>query len=117
MSLQKGCTEGNSMLTVQARLRNVPHRVLDSPDDAVHKEFELRGRDRKKCFNQCNFVSAIRYRQDHVNHTGEAVEVNRAQELEEPYSVFGILREVLINHVQSRLKDSFKNWQNLRGKK
>ena len=41
MSLQKGCTEGNSMLTVQARLRNVPHRVLDSPDDTIHKELEL----------------------------------------------------------------------------
>ena len=29
------------MITVQACLRDIPHRVLDSPDDAVDEELEL----------------------------------------------------------------------------
>lgn len=40
--------------------------------------------------------------------TREAVEVNRTQELEKSDAMLRVLREVLVDHAERRLEDSFK---------
>ena len=75
--------------TVQASLCNVTHRVLDSPDDTVHKELELLWRDRKE--------------------SREAVQVDGTQKFEEADTVFRELGEVLVDHVKSWLEHSIQN--------
>jgi hypothetical protein len=46
--------------------------------------------------------------------TGEAVKVDCAQHLEEAYTMLGILREVLVDHVEGGLKHSVQYRRNLR---
>lgn len=47
--------------------------------------------------------------------TREAVKIDRSQQFEEPNTMFREFREVLIDHIQCRLEDSFEDWQHLWG--
>lgn len=46
-------------------------------------------------------------------HTWEAVKIDRPEEVEELYAVFWEFREVLVDHVQSALKDTLHDKRNL----
>lgn len=87
--------------------------MLDCPDDTVHERLELR---RLETQESCTFTSDASLKNVACEHTGEAIQIYCAQELEEPATVFWIIREVLADHVQGRLKDGVKNRLNLRSK-
>ena len=71
--------------------------MLDRPHNTVHEELELRWRQREK--------------------SGEAVQVDSPQELEEANAVLRELREVLVDHVERRLEYSIQDRRDLRRKK
>ena len=81
-------------LTVKTGLGDVTHRVLDSPDNAIHEQLELLLRDSEE--------------------GGEAVQVDSTEKLEEADTVFGELSEVLVDHVECRLEDSIQDRRYLR---
>lgn len=53
---------------------------------------------------------------DQAQLTWEAIQVDRSQQLEEPNTMLGEFREVLVDHIQGRLENGFEDWQNLWGK-
>lgn len=75
------------MLTIETRLRNITHSMLDSPYDTVHEQLELLWRYSQQC--------------------REAIQVDCAEQFEEPDTVLGELGKVLVDHVERRLKDRF----------
>ena len=81
-------------LTVQSCLCNIAHGMLDSPDDAVDEELELR--------------------RWNAQQSREAVEVDCPKKLEEAHTVLRILSEVLVNHAQRWLEDSVEDGGDLR---
>ena len=79
--------------TIQADLGDVSHCMLDGPDNGIHEQLELRWRQLKQC--------------------GKARRIDGTHHLEETDSMFGIFREVLIDHVQSGLEDGVEDGTNL----
>lgn len=99
--------------TVQSSLRNISHRVLDGPDDAVHEKLELRRKDGQE---RCDNSSGTRSIYEHARLTREAVQIDCSQQLEEADAVLWELGKVLVDHVQSRLEHGVENGGDLRGK-
>ena len=81
-------------LTVKTGLGDVTHRVLDSPDNAIHEQLELLLRDSEE--------------------GGEAVQVDGTEELEEADTVLGELGEVLVDHVERRFEHGVEDGGHLR---
>lgn len=69
---------------LEAGVGDVPHRVLERPDDAIQHQLELCGGD--------------------VEKGGKAVVVNRLEQQEEVCPVLGVLFEVLVDHLQGALE-------------
>ena len=78
---------------VETCISDIPHGVLDCPDDAIHRELELGGRQLEQC--------------------GEAVQIDRSQEFEESNAMLGELGEVLVDHVERRLEDSIEDCRHI----
>lgn len=80
-------------LTVETDFCDITHGVLDSPDDGVHEQLELRRRQ--------------------LEQRREARGIDSAHHLEETDSVFGVFRKILVDHVQCRLEYCVQDGANL----
>lgn len=80
--------------TVQTDFCDISHGVLDSPNDRVHEQLELRWWQ--------------------LEQRRKARRIDGTHHLEEANSVLGILCEILVDHVQSRLEYCVEDGADLR---
>ena len=66
--------------TIQTSLRNITHSMLDSPNDTVHEQLELVGREGEKSYEKNGefYVSIPTSKEQ----TGEAVQIGDPQQFE-----------------------------------
>ena len=65
-------------LTVQSGFRDVPHGMLDGPDDTIHEQLELGWRNGEKSYNTV-YVNKKISQKYKVVHTRETVQVDCPQ--------------------------------------
>lgn len=87
--------------------------MLDSPDDAVHEQLELRGWDGQERYRWKQKSAPSDYH-NIVRHTWEAIQVDSPKQFEEADSMFREFGEVLVNHIKCWFKDCVQNGGNLR---
>lgn len=69
MELKDGCRQMSIVLTVQTSVGNIPHGVLESPDDRVDDQLELSRRNLQKSYSPSQLFT-FHYYSLNLTHLG-----------------------------------------------
>jgi hypothetical protein len=80
--------------------------MFDSPDNAIHEQFELIGRDAQQ---RCGSTVIHRRHRGAEVRTRETIQIDSTQEFEEPDTMFREFGKILIDHAQRGLEDRIQD--------